>query len=86
MRRITLKHAKPGMVVEAPVFDNWGNLLVEKNSELTAEMINNILSRGVSEVFIRDWRVTDVLVVPLFSPQNEGILARAFWRCVMEKQ
>ena len=86
MRRITLKHAKPGMVVEAPVFDNWGNLLVEKNSEFTAELINNILSRGVSEVFIRDWRVTDVLVAPLFSPRNEGILAKAFWQLVMEKQ
>jgi HD-GYP domain-containing protein (c-di-GMP phosphodiesterase class II) len=86
MRRITLKHTKPGMVVEQPVFDNWGNILVEKNMELTAAMINSITERGVSEVFIRDWRVTDVLVVPLFSPQNEGMLAKAFWQIVTENQ
>ncbi len=86
MRRITLKHAKPGMMVEAPVYDNWGNLLLAANSELSADIINTITARGVSEVFIRDWRVTDVLVVPLFSPQNEGILAKAFWRLIMEKQ
>lgn len=84
MRRITLKHVKPGMVVEAPVYDNWGNQLVHKNAELTADMINNIAERGVSEVFIRDWRVTDVLVVPLFSPQNEGMLAKAFRQLVLE--
>ena len=86
MRRITLKHAKPGMVVEQPVFDNWGNLLLNKNNELTAALINSISERGVSEVFIRDWRVTDVLVAPLFSPQNEGILAKTFRQLVQENQ
>jgi hypothetical protein len=86
MRRITLKNAKPGMVVEQPVYDNWGNLLVNQNIELTADTINNITERGVSEVFIRDWRVTDVLVVPLFSPQNEGTLASAFRELVLQYQ
>jgi len=86
MRRITLKNAKPGMVVEQPVYDNWGNLLVNTNIELTADMINNITERGVSEVFIRDWRVTDVLVVPLFSPQNEGTLASAFRQLALQYQ
>ena len=84
MRRITLKHAKPGMVVEAPVYDNWGNLLIYKNNELTAQIINSITERGISEVFIRDWRVTDVLIVPLFAPQNEGMLAKAFCQLVQE--
>jgi HD-GYP domain-containing protein (c-di-GMP phosphodiesterase class II) len=86
MRRITLKNAKPGMVVEQPVYDNWGNLLVNNNIELTADIINNITERGVSEVFIRDWRVTDVLVVPLFAPQNEGTLASAFRQLVLQYQ
>jgi HD-GYP domain-containing protein (c-di-GMP phosphodiesterase class II) len=86
MRRITLKNAKPGMVVEQPVYDNWGNLLVNNNIELTADTINSITDRGVSEVFIRDWRVTDVLVVPLFSPQNEGMLASSFRQLVLQYQ
>jgi HD-GYP domain-containing protein (c-di-GMP phosphodiesterase class II) len=86
MRRITLKHAKPGMVVEAPVYDNWGNLIIYKNNELTAPIINSIAERGISEVLIRDWRVTDVLIVPLFAPQNEGTLATAFRQLVLELQ
>ena len=84
MRRITLKHAKPGMVVELPVFDNWGSLLLNKNMELTAELISGIEDRGVSEVFIRDWRVMDVLVAPLFTPQNEGLLAKAFRQLIRD--
>jgi HD-GYP domain-containing protein (c-di-GMP phosphodiesterase class II) len=86
MRRITLKYVKPGMVVEAPVYDNWGNELVYKNEELTAEIISNIIAKGVSEVFIRDWRVSDVLVVPLFSPKNEGMLAKSFRQLVLDIQ
>jgi HD-GYP domain-containing protein (c-di-GMP phosphodiesterase class II) len=86
MRRITLKYAKPGMVVEAPVYDNWGNLIIYKNNELTAPIINSITERGISEVLIRDWRVTDVLIVPLFAPQNEGTLATVFRRLVTELQ
>jgi HD-GYP domain-containing protein (c-di-GMP phosphodiesterase class II) len=86
MRRITLKHAKPGMIVEAPVYDNWGNLIIYKDNELTAPIINSITERGISEVFIRDWRVTDVLIVPLFAPMNEGNLAKTFRQVVLETQ
>jgi HD-GYP domain-containing protein (c-di-GMP phosphodiesterase class II) len=86
MRRITLKHAKPGMVVEAPVYDNWGNLIIYKDNELTAPIINSITERGISEVLIRDWRVTDVLIVPLFAPQNEGTLASFYRQLVLELQ
>lgn len=64
------------MVVEQPVFDNWGNLLLNKNNELTASLINNISEKGVSEVFIRDWRVTDVLVALLFPLRMKVSLPR----------
>lgn len=74
------------MVVEAPVYDNWGNLIIYKNNELTAPIINSIAERGISEVLIRDWRVTDVLIVPLFAPENEGALAKAFRQVVLELQ
>lgn len=86
MRRITLKYVKPGMVVEEPVYDNWGNELVYKNAELTNETISNIIAKGVSEVFIRDWRVSDVVVVPLFSPKNEGMLAKGFRQLILDMQ
>jgi hypothetical protein len=86
MRRITLKHAKPGMVVEAPVYDNWGNLIIYKDNELTAPIINSITERGISEVLIRDWRVSGVLIVPLFAPPNEGGVASCFRPLVLGLQ
>jgi HD-GYP domain-containing protein (c-di-GMP phosphodiesterase class II) len=84
MRRITLKHAQPGMIVEMPVYDNWGELLVYSNNSLTKELIDNITRRGVSEIFVRDWRVMDVLVAFLFTPQSEGLLAKNFRQFVMQ--
>jgi HD-GYP domain-containing protein (c-di-GMP phosphodiesterase class II) len=78
MRRITLKHAQPGMIVEMPVYDNWGNMLVYSNNTLSKQLIDTITQRGVSEIFVRDWRVMDVLVAFLFTPQSEGLLAKNF--------
>ena len=66
------------MVVELPVYDCWGNLLLDKNLELKPAGIEEMSKRGVTEIFIRDGRVTDVVVSPLFSPQSEGALAKAF--------
>jgi hypothetical protein len=84
MRRLTLKHAQPGMIVEMPVYDNWGNLLVYSNNTLSQQLIDTITQRGVSEIFVRDWRVMDVLVAFLFTPQSEGLMAKNFRQFVME--
>src|SRR4030042_5721703 len=77
MRRITIKHAKPRMIVELPIYDNYGSLVSPRNKELTLEFIRYIGKKGVTELFIRDWRVADVLVVPLFTPQTEGRVTEA---------
>jgi hypothetical protein len=84
MRRMTLKYARPGMVVELPVYDNHGSLLLPQHNELDANTIANMAAKGVPEVFIRDFRVGDVLVAPLFSPQSEGVLANAFRNLVQK--
>jgi HD-GYP domain-containing protein (c-di-GMP phosphodiesterase class II) len=78
MKRITVKHAEPGMVTEQPIYDHWGNLLLQKSNELTPELIDDMKKKGVTEIFIRDWRVHDVIVTPLFSPLAEGALAKSF--------
>jgi HD-GYP domain-containing protein (c-di-GMP phosphodiesterase class II) len=57
---------------------------VYSNNTLTKELIDTITSRGVSEIFIRDWRVMDVLVAFLFTPQSEGLLAKNFRQFVLE--
>jgi HD-GYP domain-containing protein (c-di-GMP phosphodiesterase class II) len=78
MRRITVKYAKEGMVVEQPVYDCWGNMLLDKNQELKAATIDEMKKRDVTEIFIRDERIKDCMVTPLFSPRTEGALAKSF--------
>ncbi len=85
MRRMTLKYAAPDMVVELPVYDNFGNMLLPQYKQLTKNAIAGLTARGVPEIFVRDYRVMDVLVAPLYSPQSEGFLAGAFRQVVQDK-
>jgi hypothetical protein len=85
MRRMTLKYAKPGMVVELPVYDNYGNLLLPQHKELDKNNLAAMTAKGVPEIFVRDYRVMDILVAPLYSPQSEGVLANAFRQLVQKK-
>jgi hypothetical protein len=39
MRRISTKHAKPGMVLGAPVYNNYGNVLLDKSTTLDQECL-----------------------------------------------
>lgn len=86
MRRITLKYAKPGMVLEQPVYDSFGNILVDKGRELDTGLVVSMKEKGVTEIFIRDWRAVDVLAAPLFTPQTEGILAKAFRQLSLDSE
>ncbi len=86
MRRITLKYAKPGMVLEQTVYDSFGNILVDKSKELDNGLIVSMQDKGVTEIFIRDWRTVDVLAAPLFTPQTEGILAKAFRQLMLDNE
>lgn len=86
MRRITLKYAKPGMVLDQTVYDSYGNVLIEKSKELNAGLLISMKDKGVTEIFIRDWRAVDILAAPLFTPQTEGILAKAFRQLLLENE
>jgi HD-GYP domain-containing protein (c-di-GMP phosphodiesterase class II) len=71
------------MIVELPIYDSWGKLLSNRNKELTVEFIRYIGKNGVIELFIRDWRVSDVVVAPLFTPQTEGRVTEAIRQLFM---
>jgi HD-GYP domain-containing protein (c-di-GMP phosphodiesterase class II) len=86
MRRITIKYAKPGMVLDQTVYDSFGNILVDKAKELDSGLIVSMKEKGVTEIFIRDWRAVDVLAAPLFSPQTEGVLAKAFRQLLLDSE
>ena len=48
MRRIGTKHARLGMVLTRPVFDNRGYLLLEQGSEMNRQDMAILASRNVS--------------------------------------
>ncbi len=84
MRRITTKHAKKGMVLGAPVYDNYGTMLLDSFIRLDEDCLTVLKDNGVSEIILDDWRVADVLVQPMFSPELEGKLVLALRRLMIE--
>lgn len=80
MRRITTKYAQPGMILGMPVFDNFGKEILGRRTRLTDEYLELMTRKSISEILIEDWRVDDVVVAPMISPEKEGKLADAFRR------
>jgi hypothetical protein len=77
MRRISAGHAKPGMKLTRPVYDNAGMLLFHQASVLGDDDVNKLLIYGVHEIIISDPRVDDVPVQPLVAPEVEAAVGRA---------
>ena len=86
MRRITVKYAKKGMVLGASVYDSFGNLLLDSYIRLDDDCLKTMLSNGVGEIFLDDWRVADVPVQPLVSPEVEGKAAHALRKLMLDNQ
>ena len=73
MRRISAKKAKVGMVLGRPIYDSQGFEVVESGTEINEELQRTLDIYGVAELFIKDWRVEDVPVQPMISPELEGL-------------
>ncbi len=84
MRRITLKYAKPGMVLGFPVYDIYGKLLYTHNTQLNRMNLGAMQSLGIGEVLIQDRRVDDVAVTPMFSPEVEGQILESFRKLILD--
>jgi HD-GYP domain-containing protein (c-di-GMP phosphodiesterase class II) len=77
MRRISAKYAKPGMILGAIVYDNYGTMLLNSFTKLNQDHIQILRKNKVDEIFLDDWRVADIPVQPMFSPELEGKAAGA---------
>ena len=86
MRRTAPKHAKPGMVLGAPVYDNYGTMLLEAHTTLDEECLKTLLSNEVAEILLDDRRVSDIRVKPLIPQQLEGKAAQALRRLLIQNQ
>ena len=52
MQRISAVHAKPGMVIESPVYDYWGDIVIEKDTVLRTKDVVTVGDTGIGEIFI----------------------------------
>lgn len=62
MRRIPTDKCKPGMTLAKPVFNDLGLVLIGKDIELTATLINRLIQLGVNTVYIHDPRTDDIVI------------------------
>lgn len=53
MERIATRSLKPGMTVDSPIMDAYGRSLVEPGTILTSFIINGLLKKGITIVYIR---------------------------------
>lgn len=50
MRRLTSGQWKPGVIVAEAVHNSWGNVILQKGTELTAPYIERLKKLGISEI------------------------------------
>lgn len=86
MRRISVKHAKPGMILSRSLYDSGGMAILEHGIALDEDSLSKLTIYGVGEIMIEDWRVADVAVQPLISPELEAEAAQALRQLLSESQ
>jgi hypothetical protein len=84
MQRISSMYVRPGMVLANPVYDNWGDLVLQKGIVLDARDLAQIEDIGVGELFVSNSKTEDIQVNPLAAPELEGAVSKALRRAWIE--
>lgn len=77
MRRVSVAHSKPGMVLGRAVYDIRGNLVLNEGDRLTEDNVGLLTRSGTAEILIEDPRVADVPVGSLYSAYWEAKAVQA---------
>ncbi len=86
MRRLSVAHAKPGMVLGRAVYDIRGQPVLDVGHQLTEENLGLLARSGAAEVLIEDPRVADVPVGSLFPADLEAKAVQALHVLLVLKQ
>ena len=86
MWRISLKHAKPGMVLGHPVFDGSGHLLMESGVELDHDSITKLSIYSVGELLIDEPLLADIPVQRFVPPEVMAEATQALRQLLTESQ
>jgi HD-GYP domain-containing protein (c-di-GMP phosphodiesterase class II) len=86
MLRIGTRFAEPGMILLRPVYDPWGQVLVEEGIKITSRHIELVEDAGVGEIFVADsaHKLNDIAPWPMISPELEGETSKTLRRILLE--
>jgi HD-GYP domain-containing protein (c-di-GMP phosphodiesterase class II) len=84
MQRITSVYARPGMTLASPVYDNWGDVIIEERTILGPKDIDKINNVGIGEIFITNDYTLDLQLKPIIEPQLNGAISKALRRFIIE--
>jgi hypothetical protein len=84
MQRISAVFARPGMTLASPVFDNWGDIIIEEREVLGPKDIDKITNIGIGEIFITNDYTLDLQLKPIIDPQLSGAISKALRRFIIE--
>jgi HD-GYP domain-containing protein (c-di-GMP phosphodiesterase class II) len=84
MQRISAVYAKPGMTIVTPIYDSWGDVVLEKDKMLDAKDIAAITDSGIGEVFISNEYTQDIVVQPVITPDLSGAVSKALRRVIID--
>ncbi|RPJ63788.1 MAG: HD domain-containing protein [Dehalococcoidia bacterium] len=84
MQRISAVYSRPGMELACPIFDNWGDVVLQSGIMLDSRNIAQIEDIGVGELFIVNKKTEDVFVSPMVPPELEGAISKAMRRVMIE--
>jgi HD-GYP domain-containing protein (c-di-GMP phosphodiesterase class II) len=84
MQRISAVYARPGMTLASPVFDNWGDIIIEDRTILGPKDIDKITNTGIGELFITNDYTADLQLKPIIDPLLSGAISKALRRFIIE--
>jgi HD-GYP domain-containing protein (c-di-GMP phosphodiesterase class II) len=84
MQRISAIYARPGMELASPIYDNWGDVVLQKGTVLDARDIAQIDDIGVGELFILNNKTEDIQPASFVPPQLEGAISKSLRRALIE--
>ncbi|MBN1376638.1 MAG: HD domain-containing protein [Dehalococcoidia bacterium] len=72
------------MELASPIFDNWGDAVLQDGMILDARNIAQIEDIGVGELYVVNNKTEDINVLPMLPPELEGAISKALRRVMIE--
>lgn len=63
MRLVSIERCEPGMEIGKPIYTDAGTILVGEGVSLTKRMIESLISRNITMVYIKDRVTEDIMII-----------------------